>query len=295
MKISDLISGFRQSLLFEKNLSPNYVKDLIYVALLLEEKSDAFSLKQYNTEKVSAFLCQLRRERNWSAKTLRNYRQSLKTFFEFAKRKGYIKKNPVDGIEKPKLPQRLPRCLSRKQVSRFISETHIYPWKYPLENRRNVAIIYTFLYTGIRLSELLNLKSYEVNFDESYIFINKGKGSKDRYVPIHPKLLSILKSYISLRANELPKSKYFFTSYRSEKALRKKNIYSIFKKLSIASNFHITPHMLRHTMAKLSLESNLNPYKLKEILGHSNIATTQIYMSVSTENIRKSFNALELL
>ena len=164
-----------------------------------------------------------------------------------------------------------------------------------IEHQRNVAIIFTFLYTGIRLSELQNLKTYEVNFNECSIFIHKGKGAKDRYVPIHPKLFSILNSYLRTRNQKLAASKYFFTSYRTEKRLTKKNIYTIFKKLSIACDIHITPHMLRHTMAKLSLEANLNAYKLKEILGHSNIATTQIYMSVSTENIRKSFNVLELL
>lgn len=295
MKISELIPSFQQSLLFERNLTANYVKDIIYVALLLEKKTDGKHLKSYTTEKVANFLFQMKSERLWSAKTLRNYRQSLKTFFDFARRKGYIRTNPIEGIEKPKLPKGLPRCLTEKQVNRLISEVHCHSWNTLIEHQRNVAIVFTFLYTGIRLSELQNLKVYEVNFDEYSIFIHKGKGAKDRYVPMHPKLFPLLKSYLKTRNQKLPASKHFFTSYRSEKQLTKKNIYAVFKKLSIACEIHITPHMLRHTMAKLSLEANLNPYKLKEILGHSNIATTQIYMSVSTKNIRKSFNVLELL
>lgn len=295
MKISELIPSFQQSLLFEKNLTVSYVKDLVNIALLLEYKSEISNIKYYTAEKISAFLYQMRIERMWSVKTLRNYRQSLKTFFDFAKRKGYVKTNPVESIEKPKLPKTLPRCLSQKQVRRLISETHIYPFRTQIEHQRNIAIIFTFLYTGIRLSELLNLKVNQVNFDELYIFISKGKGAKDRYVPLHPRLLPILQSYLRLKVKKSIPSVFFFSSYRSKKPLTKKNIYAIFKKLSIASDVYITPHMLRHTMAKLSLEANLNPYKLKEILGHSNIATTQIYMSVSTENIKKSFNVLELL
>jgi len=266
MKISDLIFSFQQSLLIEKNLSASYVKDIIYVALLLERSSESTSIKGYNTEKVSAFLCQMRKERIWSAKTLLNYRQSLKTFFEFAKKKGYIKINPINGIEKPRLPKRLPRCLTKKQVKRLVSEVHIQSWRTFIEHQRNVALIYTFLYTGVRLSELLNLKVHEVNFEEFSIFVNKGKGGKDRYVPLHPKLSPILKNYIKSKRRKALVSNYLFSSHRSEKSLTKKNIYAIFKKLSIACDFHITPHMLRHTMAKLSLESDLNIFKLKQIL-----------------------------
>ena len=295
MRILEVIPSFQRYLIFEKHLTPKYVKGVIQTLELLEKKTDCLSIKQYNTDIISSFLYQMREERLWSAKTLRNYRQNLKSFFDFAKRKSYIKNNPVDLIEKPRLPQRLPRCLTKRQVSRLVSEVHYFQWRHPLEHHRNIAIFYTFLFTGIRLSELLHLKKHEVNFEELSIFINKGKGNKDRYVPIHPKLLPILKYYLKKRNDKLKRSQYFFTSFRSAKPLTNKNMYVIFKKLSKVCDFKIRPHLLRHTMAKLSLEADLNPYKLKEILGHSNIATTQIYMSVSTENIRKSFSTLELL
>jgi site-specific recombinase XerD len=295
MRIPEVIPHFKRYLIFEKNVTPKYVKGIIQTLELLEKETNCTQIKQYTTDVISSFLCGMRAQRLWSPKTFRNYRQNLKSFFDFAKRKSYISLNPVDIIEKPRLPQRLPRCLSKQQVSRLISELHCYQWKHPLEYHRNSVIIYMFLYTGLRLNELLQLKTHEVNFEELSIFVNKGKGNKDRYVPIHPKLLYKLKGYLKKRNKKLKPSPYFFSSYRSEKPLTNKNLDAVFKKLSDESGFHITPHMLRHTMAKLSLEANLNAYKLKEILGHSNIATTQIYMSVSTENIRKSFNTLELL
>ena len=295
MRINEVIPHFKRFLIFEKNLTAKYAKGVVQTLELLDREADCSIIKSYTTDVIASFLWKMKEERLWSPKTLRNYRQNLKSFFDYAKRRQYIKNNPVDAIEKPKLPQHLPRCLSKQQVSRFISEIHFYQWRHPLEYHRNIAILYMFLYTGLRLNELLQLKSHEVNFEELSIFVNKGKGNKDRYVPIHPKLLSVLKRYCKKRSQKLKPSSYFFTSYRSEKPLTNKNLYTVFKKLSNVCGFHITPHMLRHTMAKLSLEANLNPYKLKEILGHSNIATTHIYMSVSTENIRKSFNTLELL
>lgn len=295
MFIQDLIPGFQRSLLFEKNLTPGYVEGVQTTVRLLHEQYPTLTLSRYKSEHIRDFLYQMQKDRLWSPKTIRNYRQNLKTFFDFAVKRQHLKKNPVEGVEKPKLPKRLPRCLSKKETQRLISEVHCYPWTYPLEHYRNTAIIYTFLFTGIRLSELLNLQTHHVSFEEGHCFIHKGKGRKDRYVPIHPSLRPVLKCYQNKRAEKLKPSNCYFTSIRSEKPLTKKNLYTIFQKLSRQCQFKITPHMLRHTMAKMSLEADLNPFKLKEILGHSNITTTQIYMSVSTENIKKSFGRLDLL
>ncbi len=295
MLISDLIEPFKRYLLLEKNVSSKYVRGILRTVRLLDTKTPQTNIKQFNTETIRYFLCNMREQRMWSAKTFRSYRQHLKSFFDFAKKRGLLKINPVDDIEKPRLPKRLPRCLTKKQVLKLTLETQLYSWSRPIEYHRNLAIIFCFLYTGIRLSELLNLKTHEVNFEELYIFISKGKGQKDRYVPIHPKLFSILKFYIHERKRCLSPSSYFFTSFRSSKPLSQKNLYAIIHKLARKCDFYFSPHILRHTFAKLSLEANLNPYKLKEILGHSNISTTQIYMSVSTENIRKSFSKLDLL
>ncbi len=295
MLIQDLIPGFQRYLLFEKNLSPSYVKGVLDTVRLLFRYDESLRVSQCTTDHIRSFLYQMREDRLWSPKTLRNYRNNLKIYFQFALRKQHIRKNPVDEIGVPKLSKSLPRCLTKSQTEVLISEVHCYPWKYRLEGYRNVAIFYTFLFAGLRLSELLNLQMHQVNFEEAHFFIENGKGRKDRYVPIHPSLVPVLKCYQSKRAEKLASSPYFFTSIRSSKPLTKKNIYAIFQKLSLKCGFKIRPHLLRHTMAKLSLEADLNPYKLKEILGHSNIATTQIYMSVSTQNIRQSFSKIKLL
>jgi len=295
MVLSDFIPAFKRYALYEKNLTANYIKGLLKTVVLLERQTDNLPMKKYDTETIASFLYQMKEERLWSAKTLRNYRQNLATYFNFLVQKGHIKTNPIDGIAKPKLPKTLPRCLDKKQVKRLISEVHAYRWSTPLEKWRNPAIIFTFLYTGIRMSELLNLKTDHVNFSERFIFIENGKGKKDRYVPLHQKLIPMLKLYQVKREERIEPSLFFFTSTRSSKRLTVANLHAIFKKLSHTSDFRVTPHMLRHTMAKLSLEANLNPYTLKEILGHSNIATTQIYMSISTEVINRSFSKLNLL
>lgn len=262
---------------------------------LLEDQTACNDLKGYNTHTIAHFLQTMTEERLWSPRTFRNYRQNLKAFFDFLVRQGYFKTNPVDAITKPRLPDSLPRCLAKRQVHKLIAEIHSFSWTYPLEHWRNMAIIFTFLYSGIRMSELLNLKNHDIDFEQGEFYVRQGKGRKDRLVPLHRKLIPILKFYLNKRNERLPVSSYLFTSVRSTKPLTPKNLYAIFKKLSAKCGFKITPHMLRHTFAKLSLENNLNPYTLKTILGHSHISTTEIYMSISTENIKHSFNKTDLL
>lgn len=157
---------------------------------------------------------------------------------------------------------------------------------------RNEAILATFLFTGMRLSELLHLGSDHVNLDTHEILIKKGKNSKDRIVPIHPRLLGILKTYSQKRKGG---AKWFFTGLASEKRLYPKNIYAICKTVSKVAKVKFTPHMLRHTFGRLAVENDFSLYKIKEIMGHADISTTQIYLSVSKENIKETFRKVELI
>ena len=114
-------------------------------------------------------------------------------------------------------------------------------------------------------------------------------------VPIHPNLLPILRNYLSERKTRNRHSVYFFPSARSEKALTGKDVRTVCSKLSIATAIKFTPHVLRHTFAKLSLEGGMDVFEVKEMMGHSDIATTQHYLSISTESLKQSFRRVKLL
>ena len=148
---------------------------------------------------------------------------------------------------------------------------------------------------GLRLSELRNLAIADLNTVEGTIHIRDGKGRKDRLVPIHPQLSPYLKKWLFECQKKRGNSEYVFTSLRSPKRLTIKNIYAIIQHLRKDCDVHFTPHQLRHTFARLSLEAGLHPYQLKEILGHSQITTTEIYMSISDKNLKESFGKLTLL
>lgn len=169
------------------------------------------------------------------------------------------------------------------------------PWRYKLERSRNTAIIGTFIFTGLRLQELQKLRCDHVNVKTKTVLVVEGKGQKDRLVPIHPSLLPLLRTYLREKEEMGSRSEWIFSSVLSPAQLTKKNIRTVCQKVSKAAGIYFTPHMLRHTFARLSIEADLNIYKLKEIMGHEKISTTQGYLSISTESIRKAFEDIQLL
>jgi len=177
----------------------------------------------------------------------------------------------------------------------ILSQVRWYNWYYKIEGSRNEAILNCFLFTGLRLSELIKLKTIDVNTSTKEIMVREGKGKKDRIVPLHPRLSMVLKGYLEERKKYCKPSIWLFTSVRSDKKLSAKNIQTMCRKVSAISGIKFTPHMLRHTFARLSLDAGSDFYDLKEILGHSDIATTQIYASVSIKKVKERFERLRLL
>ncbi|MEZ5196417.1 MAG: tyrosine-type recombinase/integrase [Bacteroidales bacterium] len=295
MNLPGLLRQFKQYCLIERGMTAKNHQSIIRNMKSLAEFAQTENVKKLDEGMIREFLMENSRKRGWSPKTFRTYLQNLSCFFGWCEKKGYITKNPTLRIEKPKLPKRLPRCLTKYQASTILNNASFYHWRYDIEKYRNEAIIYTFLFTGIRLQELLLLQMSDVNLEYGEITIIQGKGRKDRIVPIHPRLTIVFRRYLKERKRVGKCSKWFFTGIHSNKRLYEKNVREICSKISKQSGIKFSPHVLRHTFARLSIDANLNLFKLKEILGHSEVSTTQIYLSVSTESMKKSFNNLQLI
>lgn len=188
----------------------------------------------------------------------------------------------------------MPRRLTGDEAEKVLHGAFNCHWFYEFEQIRNYTIIATFLYTGIRLSELLNLQLPDINIRKGEILIRQGKGGKDRYVPIHYKLSRILKCYLGERKARGKDSTWVFTGVKSSKPLNEKAISRICKKISIHSGVKFTPHPLRHTFGSISVEQGLSLVKLKEIMGHSSINSTMVYLRMSPKNLKDSLNRLDL-
>lgn len=294
MKISDLDRQFKYYALYEKGIKAKTYRSVVSSLKMLSNFAKSEELADLKPDIVKTFLYYGRVEKEWKAKTFRNHWQYLKIFFDWCVKNQFSRLNPVADIEKPRLEKYLPRCISTQNAQKILFHTIWYPWKYELEKLRNEAIVAMLMFTGLRLQELLNLEVKDINFENSEIVVNQGKGRKDRIVPIHPSLLPVLKRYFQNRSETGRPSRYFFTGIHSDKQLAQKDVRRICRKISISSGIKFTPHMLRHTFAREMIDKDFNLYKLKEIMGHADIRTTQRYLSISMQGIKKSFEQVKL-
>jgi len=295
MKISDTIDQFKKYMLYSRGLRPKTYKSILATLKQLIEFSKTEEIKCFDSGCIRVFLQTGMAEKLWKPKTVHNHWQNLKSYLDWTVTNKIIRINPVIGIEKPKIPKSLPRSVTREDIMRFICYAEWQKWTYQLEKTRNEAIIMTLLFSGLRLQELLDLKVGSVNIDDGNIFVINGKGSKDRVVPIHPQLAPKLRAYFKERQEALNPSQWFFTGIKSDKKLNQKDVQRILNVISNASGVKVTAHMLRHTFGKLTVEGGYSIYKLKEIMGHEQVTTTQKYVSISLQSIKDSFNETKII
>lgn len=294
MFIFDLIPDFRRYALYERGMNDKSYRHIKRILIRLSAFANNSELKEFDTQTIRDFLYTQKEKHDWSPKTFRNNRQYLSTFFGWCESMQYLNTNPVKSIEKPKVPKALPRFLTSEQIKHLLKAFEEIVWKSPLQAIRNKAIFMTFLYSGLRLQELLNLKTVNVDFNEKHILVLNGKGNKDRVVPIHSALIPVLKSYRKVRERSLEPSSWFFTGLNSTAKMYPKDIYRFLKKVTLKSGIKVTPHQLRHTFGRLACQNNISLFKLQQVMGHSNLTTTQIYLSSSASSIRESIDDLTL-
>lgn len=213
---------------------------------------------------------------------------SLRTFFEFLVRKGYLSVSPMDGVEGPKLGRYLPDVLSVEEVEKLIE---IEPSDdFTFRNRTILELLYS---TGLRISELVGLKLENVNLDMALIKV-MGKGSKERIIPINDYTLEFLDKYIKeVRPRMLKgvQTDYLFLNNHG-KVLSRQAVFLMIKKRAgeIGLKKEISPHTLRHSFATHMLQNGADIRFIQELLGHSDVSTTEIYTHVVNETLKKDYD-----
>ncbi len=290
MFLESLLIGFKRYALYEREYNPNTIKDITSALMRMNAFIKAETIKDFSTESIRSYLYTQREQLHWAPRTFINQRQYIKIFFNYCVFHGFLNINPVDKIKRPKVPQTLPRFLTSKQISSILIHLELCNWRYKSERHRNKTIIYTLLFTGMRLNELVNLKITDIDMEEKEIIVRKGKGKKQRIIPIHPQLLPVLEYYFDYLSKHQERSIWFFYNLRcSNKQMNCRSVQMLCEKLSKKSGVKFTPHWLRHTLGRSLTNAEVNVYKIKEILGHTNISTTQIYQSVAKQSLRESF------
>ncbi len=247
--------------------------------------SKVHSINEVNRKVIEDWILTGKLECNWSAKTIKTRLQAMSLFLEWCKREKLIEENYTKDIPKPKLPMRIPRNLSKDEAMKLLEWTRNFPYEYKFDKTRAIAIIATFLYTGIRKEELRNLKLEDVDIENKTLFIQNGKGNKDRIVPLHIELIYVLKGYLNDRRRLNKQCPFFFTAMRQDSRMGDCVIKRLILKLRGKSKIDFHPHVLRHTFATLMLEGGCNLYALSKMLGHSDIKTTTIYLTATKAHL----------
>ena len=287
--MKDVLNKFVIYLKDEKNYSDytitNYSIDIeeFYVFL---KKENITRLQDVDYKVLRKYLNYMT-ENKYSNKTISRKLSSLRTFFKYLVKKEIINNNPMILISNPKEEKKLPKYLNYGEIEKILE----IPNKETTLGLRNACILEILYSTGIRVSELVNLKIRDIDFYNKKIRV-LGKGNKERIVLFGNRCGHLLERYIKESRAELNKKKVehlFLNNLGQNISVR--SIENIIDKIEKEAclKFSISPHVFRHTFATHLLDNGADLNSVKELLGHENLNTTAIYTHVSNERLRKVY------
>lgn len=253
---------------------------------LLQKSQDLRTIAECTPDAVRAFFYRGRTEHNWTASTFLTYHKSLAAFFRWCVAEHRLSSNPIEGIALPRLERRLPVRLSLDEARRLLELVANARNGSRFHRSRNHALLATCLYAGLRRMELLRLVLSDMDVEGRSILVRQGKGSKDRYVPMHPALAGIVRQYLEERRLAGKACAQVFTSVRRDEGLTIDGLRQVIVSLQKAPTPRFHLHTLRHTFATLMLEGGCDIYALSKMMGHSDIKTTTIYLAASAQHLR---------
>ncbi len=289
MEIVDAVDLFHQYVLVERGLSPqtwvSYLEDLQAFFNYFSDKKTTDDLLETDLYEFLKFELSLGKSVSTALRRL----SSTRSFYLFLKKEGYYTGN-IPDIETPKKPKHLPNCLSEEEIDRLLEV----PDLTSPSGIRDRAMLETMYSSGLRVSELLNLKRGQVNLNKCIITVF-GKGAKERKVPIAEYAVEYIKKYINEVRNksEFKKSDYLFLN-RSGKPLSRIYFFKKVREYAELAGIEttISPHTLRHSFATHLLNHGAQLRMVQGMLGHTNIATTQIYTHVSSEKLKSDYDKI---
>ena len=305
-RISHVLAQIEEYLHFlriEKHLAPNtlesYAHDLEIWHIFLK-KQGIKSWEETIQDHFLHFAIYRRQEEDIGVSSLARNIVSIKNFYRYLKTQNYIKADPSENVDLPKIGFRLPKFLTLKEVDVLLENEGLGVQKlkkYSLAKQmRNHAMLQLLYASGLRVSELVNLKLNDINLQSGYV-LAFGKGSKERYVPVGQVAIGVLETYLKEYRADLLKAKtssFLFVSYQGRPVTRQ-TFWKYLKKLAVQNGITkpISPHIIRHSFATHLIENGADLRSVQIMLGHADIATTQIYTHVSRDhlkNIHKKFH-----
>lgn len=281
-----LLRAFDAYLMLEAGSADNsrdaYGRD----ARRLLEYLDGKPLTEVGVDELHQFMVEMI-DCGLSPRSLRRLISGIRAFFRFLTIEGYLEQNPSLLVEPPQIGLHLPEVLSVDEIDAMIAAID------PKANEavRDRALMETLYGCGLRVSELINLEINKLQLDAGYLIV-RGKGNKERIVPMGEVTVDAMRDWLEERADGkiLPgEENYVFTAPRTGRRITRVRVFLIVKRLARAAGIsrEVSPHTLRHSFASHLLEGGANLRAIQQMLGHENLATTQIYIHIDRSRLRE--------
>jgi len=287
--MQEFVKEYLSLLKIEKNLSDNsissYGNDLFKLINFFNELKIS-DLNSVTSKNITDFFAK-QREDGLTSTSVSRYASSVRGFFAYLKQQGYIKENPTSNLSATKLSRNLPSVLSFDEIERILSK----PKSKTNLGLRDKAILEVLYSSGLRVSELINLKISDLFLEDEVIRVI-GKGSKQRIIPIGSSARIWLKEYLirirPLLQKRMKSENLVFLNSKGSK-LSRMAIWKIVKKYCADAGIdkEVHPHTFRHSFATHLLEGGADLRAVQEMLGHSDISTTQIYTHIDREYVKQ--------
>ena len=301
-KINEIIENFVSTKVLDKGITSNtitaYKKDLnLFTNWCLNNQISLIEVQKKDINLYIHFL----KEQNLNSSSINRKLSVIKSFYDYLYQINLINLNELKTIVTQKLEKNLPKLLSEKEILHLIDKSKEMYVQNPTRNISylRIQVILEILYsTGLRISELLNIKINQVANIKDKLYIN-GKGNKQRLVIFNKNALDLLKNWISIMIkNNKNKNSYLFENIHNIKVISRQQIYKDLKKLALKTNTDVeklSPHSIRHSFASHMLNRGADLRSIQKLLGHSDISTTEIYTQVRQNRLKGLVNNIHPL
>lgn len=284
MHVEEFIDHLRKEKRYSQHTLTSYQKDISQFWEHITGTFEAESASEVSHFYIRSWMVQLM-DNGVGARSVNRKLSALRTYFKYLMRQGIVKKDPTLKIEPPKTSKRLPVYLEREQTDKLFEIASIGEG---FEASRDRAILEILYGTGMRKAELISLKDSDVDFHQRQIKV-LGKGNKERLIPISENLVATIKEYIELRDERFTTDVLLVTDKGAP--LYPKLVYNIVRKfLNLVTTLDKkSPHVLRHTFATHLSNNGAELNAVKDLLGHSSLAATQVYTHNNIEKLKEVF------
>ena len=293
MQWANALKDYQIYLRLERGLSENsissYTYDIQGFIDYIETYSPQLTITNCQKADTQAYIYHL--AKNINARSQSRQISGLKSFFNFLIFEGYREDSPMDLIDSPKIGRKLPAVLGIKEIDQLLGAIDLSH----AQGYRNLTILETLYGSGLRVSELINLKISDLHFDENLLLIT-GKGNKQRLVPLGGVCKQKLKVYLEeVRIHVPVKKEYQDIVFLNQhgRQLTRAMIFTIVRQTAANAGMEkkISPHTFRHSFATHLLENGADLRSIQLMMGHENITTTEVYMHLDTQHLSKSLQA----